>query len=86
MKTVTVLIDLAPPVTLIDAGINTPAAQQALEDVLTHLGLHWPDIERVIVTHPHPDHYGMAGLIEERSGADGADARQRPRRGRGVLA
>ncbi len=70
MKTVTVLIDLAPPVTLIDAGIHTPEAQQALEDVLTQLGLHWPDIERVVVTHPHPDHYGMAGLIEERSGAD----------------
>ncbi|WP_161880424.1 MBL fold metallo-hydrolase [Deinococcus alpinitundrae] len=69
MKTVTVLIDLAPPVTLIDTSIHTPEAQQALEGALSELGLHWPDIERVIVTHIHPDHYGLAGLIEERSGA-----------------
>ena len=69
MKTVTVLIDVASPVTLIDTGINTPAARQAIEDALSQLGLHWPDIERVIVTHHHPDHYGLAGVIEERSGA-----------------
>lgn len=69
MKTVTVLIDLSPPITLIDTSINTPEAQQALEAALSALGLHWPDIERVIVTHIHPDHYGLAGLIEERSGA-----------------
>ncbi|TSA88093.1 MBL fold metallo-hydrolase [Deinococcus detaillensis] len=69
MKTVTVLIDLSPPVTLIDTSINTPEARQALEAALSALGLHWPDIERVIVTHIHPDHYGLAGLIEERSGA-----------------
>ncbi|GAA4023628.1 MBL fold metallo-hydrolase [Deinococcus rubellus] len=69
MKTVTVLIDLSSPVTLIDTSIHTPGAQQALEAALSELGLHWPDIERVIVTHIHPDHYGLAGLIEERSGA-----------------
>jgi len=69
MGYVTVLIDIASPVTLIDTAINTPEARQAIEDGLHALGLHWESVERVIVTHHHPDHYGLAGLIEERSGA-----------------
>ena len=69
MGFVTVLIDVARPVTLIDAALDTPEARQAIEDALAQLGLHWERIERVIVTHHHPDHYGLSGLIEERSGA-----------------
>ena len=71
MKTVTVLID-APangPLTLIDTALDTPEAQQMIEDGLSELGRHWSDIDRVIVTHHHPDHYGLSGVIEERSGA-----------------
>ncbi|AFZ68928.1 MBL fold metallo-hydrolase [Deinococcus peraridilitoris] len=69
MRFVTVLIDTARPVTLIDAALDTPEAQAAIESALGELGLHWERIERVIITHHHPDHYGLAGLIEERSGA-----------------
>ncbi|GGK10845.1 MBL fold hydrolase [Deinococcus malanensis] len=71
MKTVTVLIDVprGGPVTLVDTALNTPEARSVLEEGLAALGLHWPDIDRVIITHHHPDHYGLAGLIEERSGA-----------------
>lgn len=69
MKTVTVLVDTGGPVTLIDTALDTPEARGAIEDGLAALGLHWPDVERVIITHHHPDHYGLAGLIEERSGA-----------------
>ena len=69
MGFVTVLIDTAPPVTLIDTALDTPEARAAIEDALRALGLHWESIERVIITHHHPDHYGLAGVIEERSGA-----------------
>lgn len=71
MKTVTVLID-APargPLTLIDCALDTPEAQAAIEAGLAEVGRHWQDIERLIITHHHPDHYGLAGIIEERSGA-----------------
>ncbi len=71
MKTVTVMID-APrggPVTMIDCALDTPEAQAGIEAGLAELGLHWPDIDRVIITHHHPDHYGLAGIVEERSGA-----------------
>ncbi|MFC6590987.1 MBL fold metallo-hydrolase [Deinococcus lacus] len=71
MKTVTVLLDRPAdgPVTLVDTAIYTPEAEAALAEGLGAAGLGWGDIERVIVTHHHPDHYGMAGLIQERSGA-----------------
>ncbi|PYE56440.1 MBL fold metallo-hydrolase [Deinococcus yavapaiensis] len=69
MRTVTVLIDTASPVTMIDSALHTPDAIEAIESGLAELGLHWPDVERLIVTHHHPDHYGLAGLVEERSGA-----------------
>lgn len=47
--------------TLIDAGIDTPDARAAFDAALTELGLRDSDIERVYVTHMHPDHIGMAG-------------------------
>ncbi|WP_425146192.1 MBL fold metallo-hydrolase [Deinococcus sp.] len=70
MGFVTVLIDAAPPVTLIDTALDTPEARLAIEGALHSLGLRWEDVGRVIITHHHPDHYGLAGLIEERSGAE----------------
>lgn len=65
MKTVTVTVDTAFPVTLIDTGIHTPEARAGLEAGLAQLGLTFGDVQRVIVTHHHPDHYGMAGVLEE---------------------
>ena len=65
MKTVTVVVDTAQPVTLVDAGLYTPEARTALEEGLAQLGLKLSEVERVIVTHHHPDHYGMAGVLEE---------------------
>ncbi|PNY81224.1 MBL fold metallo-hydrolase [Deinococcus koreensis] len=71
MKTVTVLLDVPAhgPVSMVDTALDTPEAQAAIEDGLSALGLHWSDIEQVIITHHHPDHYGLAGVVEERSGA-----------------
>lgn len=65
MKTVTITVDTAHPVTLIDTGIHTPEARAGLEAGLAQLGLKFSDVQRVIVTHHHPDHYGMAGVLEE---------------------
>lgn len=71
MKTVTVLLD-APrggPLSMVDCALDMPQARQAIEDGLSALGRHWPDVDRLIITHHHPDHYGLAGVVEERSGA-----------------
>jgi glyoxylase-like metal-dependent hydrolase (beta-lactamase superfamily II) len=55
--------------TLVDSGWNTPEAFQALEDQLTELNVRFDQIKRLLVTHVHPDHYGLAGRVKEVSGA-----------------
>ncbi len=70
MGSVTVLIDTSSPVTLIDSALDTPEARAAIQAGLGELGLTWESVERLIVTHHHPDHYGLAGFIQERSGAE----------------
>ncbi len=54
---------------LIDAGWNTDEAFAALSAGMQHLGSDVSEVQGVMVTHIHPDHYGLAGRIREVSGA-----------------
>src|SRR5437764_14832013 len=54
---------------LVDAGWNTDDAFAVLCDGLTTAGFDISDVQGVLVTHIHPDHYGLAGRIREASGA-----------------
>ena len=54
--------------TLVDTGLFTPAAVEIWEGLLTG-ALEGRPIQRVICTHMHPDHIGMAGWLCERTGA-----------------
>jgi glyoxylase-like metal-dependent hydrolase (beta-lactamase superfamily II) len=56
--------------TLVDCGPNSATALGALEGLLAQHGRTIGDIERVVVTHQHMDHLGLAGLVAERSGAE----------------
>src|SRR3954453_21428548 len=58
------------PLTLIDTGQRSDAALAALEAGLAALGRRVEDLERIVVTHQHIDHCGLAGLLVERSGAE----------------
>ncbi len=60
----------ATPLTLIDAGLNTSQAQNAFTIGLADAGFPMESIERILVTHGHPDHYGLVGVIQEASGAN----------------
>ena len=51
------------PLTLIDAGVNTLAAENALKLGFAAKGLFLESLERILVTHGHPDHYGLVPLI-----------------------
>jgi glyoxylase-like metal-dependent hydrolase (beta-lactamase superfamily II) len=54
---------------LVDAGWNTDDAYQTLVSGLAEAGFQIGDVQGVLVTHIHPDHYGLAGRIREASGA-----------------
>lgn len=58
----------AVPLTLIDAGINTSEAQNALFVEIAAAGYFPEAIERILITHAHPDHYGLAHALQEASG------------------
>lgn len=69
MKTVNAYLFLDPVPTLIDCGEKTTASWNALVAALKKHGLEIKDIERIIITHAHVDHIGMAGKIVEHSNA-----------------
>jgi len=55
--------------TLVDCGPHTPEARAALEAGLSALSHSVQDIRRILVTHAHADHYGLAGELVAGSGA-----------------
>jgi glyoxylase-like metal-dependent hydrolase (beta-lactamase superfamily II) len=55
--------------TLVDSGWNVPEAADALEQQLNDAGVGYGKLKTLLVTHIHPDHYGLAGRVKERSGA-----------------
>ncbi|WP_442603415.1 MBL fold metallo-hydrolase [Paenibacillus sp. KN14-4R] len=55
--------------TIIDPGLHTPEAEALWESVLREEGIGNDQVEQVVLTHFHPDHYGMAGWFQERTGA-----------------
>jgi glyoxylase-like metal-dependent hydrolase (beta-lactamase superfamily II) len=57
------------PLTLIDVGPRTDEAMEALRSGLSRLGHRLSDIKRIIITHAHADHYGLAKTVVEECGA-----------------
>jgi len=54
---------------LVDAGWNTDDAFETLRAGLKVAGFDLAEVRGVLVTHIHPDHYGLAGRVREASGA-----------------
>lgn len=49
--------------TVIDPGPDSDDAWGVLLEGLTARGLDPEDVERVLITHPHPDHFGLADRL-----------------------
>ena len=56
--------------TIIDTGYDYPEGREVWESEVRQVGLDLDrDVERIVVTHFHPDHLGLARWLQERSGA-----------------
>ncbi len=51
--------------TLIDTGPKTPEAVKALREGLSRHGFKLSDIQRIVLTHAHEDHCGLAKTIRD---------------------
>jgi glyoxylase-like metal-dependent hydrolase (beta-lactamase superfamily II) len=63
------------PLTLVDAGMPSPESLRALEAGLAERGARLAEVEQLVVTHTHPDHYGGAAAIARAAGAAGRRVR-----------
>jgi glyoxylase-like metal-dependent hydrolase (beta-lactamase superfamily II) len=58
------------PLTLIDSGPNSGKALDELEQALHARGHAIEDLELLVITHQHIDHFGLAAILARRSGAE----------------
>lgn len=55
--------------TLIDTGPKIHDAWNKLNEELLRLDLRLQDVDKIVITHAHTDHCGMAGSVKQASGA-----------------
>ncbi len=55
------------PVTLIDVGPKTKEAANALREGLRKHGFRFADVRRIVLTHAHEDHCGLAKQVRDES-------------------
>jgi glyoxylase-like metal-dependent hydrolase (beta-lactamase superfamily II) len=58
------------PLTLVDSGPNSAKALDELEQALAARGHAVEDIELLVISHQHMDHFGLASILARRSGAE----------------
>jgi len=58
------------PLTLVDVGPCYDPAREALEKALAGCGYRVADLQRIIITHAHADHCGLAAELRRASGAE----------------
>jgi glyoxylase-like metal-dependent hydrolase (beta-lactamase superfamily II) len=63
-----ILSDEDGRVTIIDPGPRSPDTENCWLGILQELNLSWMDVRDIVVTHHHPDHYGLAGWLQSQSG------------------
>ncbi len=57
------------PLTLLDTGPDWEAAENALWQGLAQHGYAVQNLGQILISHPHPDHYGLAAKLRQASGA-----------------
>ena len=62
-------LEMRGGVAVIDTGWSTDDAWAALTDGLAVAGYDVSDVRAALITHIHPDHFGLAGRLRDASGA-----------------
>lgn len=57
--------------TIVDTGLHRPEGEAAWQMAFDALKIRPRDLMRIFVTHHHPDHYGMAGWLQNWCAEDG---------------
>ncbi len=57
------------PLSLLDTGPKWGASESAVRKGLAALGYGSADLELILISHPHPDHYGLAAALAAESDA-----------------
>lgn len=57
------------PLALLDTGPNWEPSETAVQAGLAALGYSARDLGLILISHPHPDHYGLASALVAESGA-----------------
>lgn len=56
--------------TIVDCGLHYDKAWATWQAVFAHLNIKPQQIRRIVLTHYHPDHYGMAGKLQQETDAE----------------
>lgn len=62
---VNVYLIVEDPITLIDVGPKTAEAARALREGLRRHGVRFADVRRIVLTHAHEDHCGLAKSVRD---------------------
>lgn len=65
--TVNIYLIKDDPLTLIDVGPKTPEAAAALKSQLAKHGVAFEDVGRIVLTHAHEDHCGLAKQVRDQA-------------------
>src|SRR5262245_41111570 len=63
-------LERADGIVLVDCGLDAPGALPELERALGALDAGLDDVRLLVCTHAHPDHYGLAARIVERTNSE----------------
>ena len=55
--------------TIVDTGLNRPEIHAGWQAAFAALGIIPTQVRRIVVTHMHPDHIGLAGRLQQETGA-----------------
>ncbi len=67
--TVNVYLFTQPEPVLVDTGVKSAESKAALQAALSNFNLSVGDLSKIIITHPHIDHFGLAGWLARHSNA-----------------